>query len=149
MAAYKMYGKVDGSNIIIEFKMLWEGAITGMTLLKNNCERNERGNYQLKKSVDGIEVHKWKWNTPNIDEISDISAKNTNEWKNRKKAQLREQLQGDFKGQKENKYQNLKLKKLDSGTLTQAELDHIAAFESFRTTRLAQYETDKTTHGIT
>ena len=88
MGYHKMYGTVDASNTITEFKMLWEGSVSGMTLLKDNSERNERGSYQLKKSVDGIQVYKWEWNSPSIDEISDSNAKYTNVWRETRKNQL-------------------------------------------------------------
>jgi len=70
-------------------------------------------------------------------------------WKDHKKSELRVAMQREFATQEESKYHTLKAMKADGATLPQADLDFITAFQSWRTTRLAQYETDKTTHGIT
>lgn len=81
----------------------------------------------------------------NYNSVIKVSQK----WKDRKKLELTGMLRRDFGVNEENKYQTLKAMKADGATLPQDELDFLTAFESWRTTRLAQYEADKTANGIT
>ncbi len=92
---------------------------------------------------------------PNAAETANITTRTTaqiqslQKWKDAKKRKLRTVLNNDFDGQEENKYHTLKAQKADGAGLGQPELDFLTNFESWRTARLATYETDKTDNGIT
>ncbi len=152
MGDYKMYGTVDASNRITEFKMDWEGSVSGMTLLKDETERNERASYELKKSVNGIMVYKWKWNDPDIDEISDSNAKYTNGWREARKGQLIDSSYENVKNFDERKgehkagYYGVRQEMGD--TLTTDQTAFVNAFKTHRNTEISKFLDNAETDGI-
>lgn len=107
---------------------------------------NRVSDFQIPKYVfDPLAVK-----SANITERDYVSViKASQKWKDRKKAQLKGKVRGDFARQEEDKYQTLKAMKADGATLSVPDLAFLTAFETWRTVRLAQYETDKTNNGIT
>lgn len=152
MGAYKMYGTIDAANRITEFKMDWEGDVSGMTLLESNVERNERGSYELKKSVDGIRVYKWKWNSPAIDEISDSNAKYTNEWRESRKNQLidesYENVKNFDKRKGEHKAAYYGVRQEMGDTLTGGETSFVNAFKTHRNAEIGKFLDSTESNGI-
>jgi len=152
MGDYKLYGNFDSGNRITEFKMDWEGSISGMTLSENNVDRNERAKYNLHKFVDGIRVYMWEWNNPGIDEISDSDSKYSKEWREARKNQLIDEsyeIVKNFDLRKgEHKAAYYGVRKEMGDTLTTPQTTFVNDFKTHRTNMINNFLDNAESNGI-